>query len=185
MGFHEIKTSEEVAPNLVPMVDIMFLLLLFFMLNADMSQKELEDVVSPLARAAIKDDTTQLTPENARITVNIHLSKNAPPRPANATELTYIPDEFWQITMQAVHYSFDVSGLERLKSKLTDMANVKREKASDRNSPSERTLMIRADKQAPYKLIQKVYEQAAQARIYKIEVSAYIPKEEINKRAGG
>ena len=49
MGFKTIKAEEDVSPNLIPMIDIMFLLLLFFMLNADMSQRELEELTPPIA----------------------------------------------------------------------------------------------------------------------------------------
>ena len=47
--------SEHVNPNLIPMIDIMFLLLLFFMLGADMGQRELEEVMLPKA-ASMKED---------------------------------------------------------------------------------------------------------------------------------
>ena len=42
----KIKPSivEEIAPNLIPLVDIMFLLLLFFILGTDMGHRQLEDV---------------------------------------------------------------------------------------------------------------------------------------------
>ena len=64
---HDVE--ESVACNLIPMIDIMFLLLLFFMLNADMSQRELEELTPPIARHALQDDSKQ----NAnRITVNVH-----------------------------------------------------------------------------------------------------------------
>ena len=36
------KEAQHTNPNLIPMIDIMFLLLLFFMLGADMGQRELE-----------------------------------------------------------------------------------------------------------------------------------------------
>ena len=52
--------AEHVNPNLIPMIDIMFLLLLFFMLGADMSQRELEEVPAQvqmaLAHAAAGED---------------------------------------------------------------------------------------------------------------------------------
>src|SRR5688572_2770926 len=52
------EAEESVACNLIPMIDIMFLLLLFFMLGADMSQRELEDVELPKADMVKKDDPT-------------------------------------------------------------------------------------------------------------------------------
>src|SRR5437870_8595879 len=58
------------APNLVPMIDIMFLLLLFFMLGADMSQRELEEVELPKADQ-VKDDTKEQNGGSKRTNVNI------------------------------------------------------------------------------------------------------------------
>ena len=46
---HGPSVKEDVTANLIPMIDIMFLLLLFFMLGADMSQRELAELVLPLA----------------------------------------------------------------------------------------------------------------------------------------
>ena len=47
--FRGPEVQEEIPCNLIPMIDIMFLLLLFFMLGADMGQRELEDVILPKA----------------------------------------------------------------------------------------------------------------------------------------
>ena len=41
------SVKEDVTCNLIPMVDIMFLLLLFFILGADMSQREQADLILP------------------------------------------------------------------------------------------------------------------------------------------
>ena len=43
------SSESEISPNLVPMIDIMFLLLLFFMLSADMSQHDQEELKLPQA----------------------------------------------------------------------------------------------------------------------------------------
>src|SRR5687767_321286 len=67
----ELKTSEEVAPNLIPMVDIMFLLLLFFMLGADMGHRELEKVALPTAKS-IKEDKEVPGQKIERLTINVY-----------------------------------------------------------------------------------------------------------------
>src|SRR5262245_33417863 len=51
-----IEAEESVACNLIPMIDIMFLLLLFFMLSADMVTKELENVTLPKEMEQAKQD---------------------------------------------------------------------------------------------------------------------------------
>ena len=52
-GFKVPETEESVGCNLIPMIDIMFLMLLFFMLGADMTQRELADVKLPKADQAV------------------------------------------------------------------------------------------------------------------------------------
>src|SRR5258705_11018816 len=69
----KIKIAEDVAPNLVPMIDIMFLLLVFFMLSADMSNRELEEVVLPKALSVKEDKANDKKDESAkRLTVNVY-----------------------------------------------------------------------------------------------------------------
>ncbi len=68
--------QEDVQCNLIPMIDIMFLLLLFFMLSADMGQREFADVILPQAdqvkggpqgkeRRRVHDDQHLPPPESA------------------------------------------------------------------------------------------------------------------------
>ena len=67
----KMAVQEEVAPNLIPMIDIMFLLLLFFMLSADMGQRELEEVTLPKAMS-VKEDTATKGKSNQRLTINVY-----------------------------------------------------------------------------------------------------------------
>src|SRR5262245_3458216 len=62
--------EDTVGCNLIPMIDIIFLLLLFFMLSADMSSRELEDL--QLAEAdQVKEDKNEKGQEGTT-TVNVH-----------------------------------------------------------------------------------------------------------------
>ena len=63
--------AEHVNPNLIPMIDIMFLLLLFFMLGADMGQRELEEVMLPKA-ASMKEDKENKEKDKNRLTINVY-----------------------------------------------------------------------------------------------------------------
>src|SRR4249920_339440 len=60
--------SDYTNPNLIPMIDIMFLLLLFFMLGADMGQRELEEVMLPKA-SSMKEDKEK---DKNRLTINVY-----------------------------------------------------------------------------------------------------------------
>src|SRR5262245_65168899 len=73
MGRHKnkVKTEEELNPNLIPMIDIMFLLLLFFMLGADMGQRELEEVMLPKAMS-MKEDKEKKEKDKNRLTINVY-----------------------------------------------------------------------------------------------------------------
>ena len=64
----QAQTEDSVYMNVIPMVDIMFLLLLFFMLTADFGGRELEEVL--LSRgASIKEDKQ----DEAKDRVNINV----------------------------------------------------------------------------------------------------------------
>ena len=177
MAFKEIKAMEEVSPNLIPMIDIMFLLLLFFMLNADMSQRELEELTPPIARHSDKDN-----PKDApgRITVNIHHDIDVD-CPLYKNGDVCRNDAHWRISVSGRRYTLDKDGMTRLGTTLFELAKSKNPNPSDPTSASEQTLIIRADRTAPYGHVQKVMEQAGAARIYKVEVGAGLPKEDANK----
>jgi biopolymer transport protein ExbD len=178
MAFKEIKVQEEISPNLIPMIDIMFLLLLFFMLNADMSQRELEELTPPLATHSSKDDP-KLTP--GRITVNIHHDL-AVDCPLYKNQDVCRNEAHWRISVAGRRYTLDKDGMARLGATLFELGKSKNPNPSDPQSISEQTLIIRADRTAPYGHVQKVMEQTGAARIYRVEVGAGLPKEAANKQ---
>ena len=179
MGFKTIKAEEDVSPNLIPMIDIMFLLLLFFMLNADMSQRELEELTPPIATHASLDDSKQ----NAnRITVNVHHDaddKANPKCPPFVNGEVCRNDAHWHISMSGRRYDFTKEGMNKLAQALTELGKANIEDPA--KGISGRNLIIRADRTAPYSYVQKVLEAAGTAKVYKIEVGAGLPKEELNK----
>ena len=59
--------QDEAKPNLTPMIDMTFLLVVFFMLTIDLSQKEYVALELPYARAGIEDKETPIP----RLTVNL------------------------------------------------------------------------------------------------------------------
>src|SRR5262250_3420987 len=66
-----VGEAQHVNPNLIPMIDIMFLLLLFFMLGADMGQRELEEVMLPKA-ASMKEDKENKEKDKNKLTINVY-----------------------------------------------------------------------------------------------------------------
>ena len=61
------KVQEDVEMEMTPMIDCVFLLMIFFVLVIDLSQQELEDLILPKAEYAVPDDKP---PENRPI-INI------------------------------------------------------------------------------------------------------------------
>src|SRR5437867_13406542 len=66
-----LQIQEDVSPNLMPMIDIMFLLLLFFMLGADMGQRELEEVMLPKA-LSMKEEKENKEKDKNKLTINVY-----------------------------------------------------------------------------------------------------------------
>jgi biopolymer transport protein ExbD len=159
-----LSVQEDLAPNLIPMVDIMFLLLLFFMLSADMGQRQLEDVKLPKATAATVDKEI-----NDRLTINVfHAPRISCPIYAGKA-----------ICREARHWRTNVAGRE-FPDTVALAAYLKRQ-APLENAParvSERKVMIRVDSGAPYGLAQQAMNACAESGLYKIVVGAAVPPKE-------
>lgn len=191
MGFKSIKVEEEMGANLVPMIDIMFLLLLFFMLNADMSQRDLEEVTTPIANQAQEDKADEGAD---RITCNVFYEN---PGKDGAPVGGIVDWPRWKISVGGKHFQPlnppDTPGghpipreseLKKLQDILHELSHAKREyleNPNDAKSPSKRGMLIRADRGAPWGAIQRALERAAMAGIYRTEVAVQIEKSSIKK----
>ena len=170
----KLLLQEDVSPNLIPMIDIMFLLLLFFMLGADMGQRELAEVVLPDADKA-KEEKKEIPPEG-RVTVNVYH------RPVTSLYPCPDYDAKGRVCRNHDHWLIGIKGKEyttaTLKKPLDDFANQKREAtppAPGMKPLSQSFVMVRADNKAPFGFVQRVIEACAAAGLYKIEVGAAKP----------
>jgi biopolymer transport protein ExbD len=179
MATSKPSITEDVTPNLIPMIDIMFLLLLFFMLGADMGQRELEDVKLPDARMATKDPPRAPSQQDDRLTINIyHRYANEVACAAYAAHRTCREASHWRTGIRGDDYT----DYGRLVAKLQAEAKG----APDPKNPnvSARRVMIRADAAAPFGLVQRAMNACALVRIYKLECgAAEPPKEPAQKKA--
>lgn len=168
-GKKKHKVEEDVSPNLIPMIDIMFLLLLFFMLGADMGQRELEDVMLPKA-STVKEDKDNKDGKVDRITLNVYHEPTVK-CPVYSKGAVCREDRHWRVGMRGRDFT-DPEKLYGMLKKEADMA-----RGADPKNPtvSERKVMIRADGKSPYGLAQKSMNVCAKAGIYKIEVGAARP----------
>ena len=166
--------EENVACNLIPMIDIMFLLLLFFMLGADMSARELEDVVLPKADQVAEESKLKTEGGGTRTTVNVfhrHSTTGVADCPAFTSGQVCRNLDHWQIAIRANYYTLDT-----ITGALDEDAKVEVEEVKDGKPLSKREVQIRADENAPYGYIQKVIESCAKVGIYKISVAAARPE---------
>src|SRR5258707_296322 len=168
--------EESISPNLIPMIDIMFLLLLFFMLSADMSQRELEEVVLPQANQ-VKDDSKIKIGDEVTTNINIHHST-----PKGVTCAIYSNGG---VCREVAHWLWAIRGhdytIATIKDQLQVEAQLHMEAVKDGKANkvlSALKILIRAERGAPYGDVQKVIELCGTAGIYKIEVAAAKPTEE-------
>jgi len=170
MGKHRLPPlKEDISPNVVPMIDIMFLLLLFFMLGADMSQRESVEVVLPVAdqvKETIDDRDRRET------TVNVHPDGTQNEAIFNDVRESRDP-KYWKISMRGISYT-----IEELKTQLKIEAEEFLEPDVDKEAGKRLSrvhLLIRAERNAPFGLVQKVIETAGSVGMYRVEIAGNKP----------
>lgn len=153
--------QEELSPNLIPLVDIMFLLLLFLMLGADMGQRQFETVILPVA-SEVKEDKD--VDKGGTTIVNVYHKFDGPCK--NYKD--------GGICAERAHWSIGIRGQDytpaSIATQIKQEADMNRDKTNV--ALSERKVMIRADQAALYEYVQKVIEACALAGLYKIEIGA-------------
>jgi len=152
------KDKSDAPPemDMTPMIDVVFQLIIFFMLITDMTQKELEELYLPKAKVAAADKPNPL---EIRPIINVLADGTVWVK----RELYYDPakdDKF-----------------NRLKEYLARMAKQMPKKPIFPGSPllvPDNPLLIRADQSTPAKYIQKVMELCGGAgiQIWKVELAA-------------
>src|SRR5262245_3378975 len=157
------------------MIDIMFLLLLFFMLGPDMSQRALEEVVLPQA-SAVKDDEN-VRSEEGTTTINVHHGFAAcgvhGRKDAAGHDLVCREVDHWRVAIRSRDYTPDT-----MRAELQSEADASLEDQIDPQAGkrlSKRRVMVRADRLAPFGLVQKIIETCGAVGLYQVEVGAAQP----------
>ena len=142
------REATEVKMDMTPMIDVVFLMIIFFMIVSDMSQQDLADITLPMAEQAVDDKT-----EEGRMIVNIY------------------PDGGIEIKKVRYNTLDDSNAVNALRSYLASEVS-KGEK--DAQGLSERALLIRADKETKFKEVQKVMRICGEngILIYKVQLAA-------------
>ncbi len=167
----KVALQEPVQPNLVPMVDIMFLLLLFFILGADMTQREMADLVLPYADQVKENPPVRVGDE---LIVNIQHSQDIKCA-VNAQGRVCREQDHWVLVIRGHEYT-KAAALEFLKEYANEPARLEKEIDPQAGKLlSGLKVIIRGDRLAPYGDVNKVVELCGQANVYKIEVGAAQP----------
>ena len=138
----------ELEMDMTPMIDIVFQLIIFFMIVSDMSQQDLAELVLPMADMAIDDEA-----EPGRMIVNI------------------LPNGEIEIKRNRYGTLSNKDAENALRAYLlTEVQKGER----DADNLSERSLLVRADKQTQFKEVQKVMAICGETgiQIYKVHLAA-------------
>jgi biopolymer transport protein ExbD len=167
----QVQTESAISPNLVPMVDIMFLLLLFLMVGADMGQRELEDVHLPIA-SSVKEDPQAAEP---RLTLNVYHSCEEPCA-AFATRPYLCGDRsHWAIGIKGQDFHDEAPLTAFLAGEVATDLERRGEPAWSGHGPRPDCrlhVMIRADQAALYEQVQRAMTSCALSGIDKVEIGA-------------
>jgi len=141
--------ATEVDMDMTPMIDIVFLMIIFFIIVSDMSQQDLAELTLPLAEQAVNDQA-----EEGRMIINV------------------LKDGHLEIKREAYETLDDPITVSALRAYLA------REVAKGEKDPgttfSSRPLLVRADKETKFKEVQKVMRICGELgiQIYKVHLAA-------------
>lgn len=141
----DVYREKEKGMNMTPMIDVVFLLVIFFMIITDLTQQELEALSLPEADMAQKDENTL----EKRMVVNI--------------------DEEGHYIVRRNDRGMVDDCLNQIRKELTAAAVFY---PREENGCSRRPILIRADTKTTFKYIQKVMQLCGeeQIKIDKIEL---------------
>ena len=151
------KPKDELTdpPNfdMTPMIDIVFQLIIFFMIVIDLSQQDLEDLVLPMSKTAMEDEA-----EEGRLYVNVNRKGE------------YI------MKRQAL----TLNDLETQLKLLVDKPRPNNLPVRDKMGLAERPILIRADMVSEFKHIQKIMYICGKEglKIWKVNLAAGQAKKE-------
>ena len=156
MNINKHDAQTEMEMNMTPMIDVVFLLIIFFMIITDLTQQDLEELKLPEARSAIEDKPD---PKVVRPIINIPQTG----RMIAKKEVKYDPEE-------------DGDDMSRLERYLADQSSMMPKKMDDEVGVPlpDNPLMIRADKFTEFKYIQRIMEICGKKgiQIWKLELGA-------------
>ena len=141
--------AEKAEVNMTPMIDVVFLLLIFFMVVVDLTQQDLADLTLPLAFTAQQDKSND---EDKRYIVNV--------------------DKRGFIMYKGKDYT--LSELKQLLNRLKRHYGKYKDFGKPPNivKASELFVLVRADKDTPWQHVQWIMTIMAEEKLYKLQFGA-------------
>ena len=162
---HDPETDMEM--NMTPMIDVVFLLIIFFMVITDMTQQDLEDLTLPVA---VKADPDKPKPGEMRPVVNINIDGTVKVK----REKIFDPEASDQFKKLKAYLADSAAKMEK--------EHFNKEAGTGPLIPAN-ALLVRADQNTPFKYVQKVMELCGLEgiQIWKVQLAASEPPENANK----
>jgi biopolymer transport protein ExbD len=158
MNLNKHDAQTEMSMNMTPMIDVVFLLIIFFMIITDLTQQELEDIQLPVA---MQCDPDKPNPDEWRPIVNIDTTGRMVIR---------------RIEVFNPEADDGMVELERNLSMIADRMKKKMDNELGVILPDD-PLLIRADENTAFKWVQKIMEKCGKEdiRIWKLQLAAKEP----------
>ena len=154
MKLMKTNSDQPVEMDMTPMIDVVFQLIIFFVLITDMSQSELEELKLPIAKNAVQDKPD---PKVVRPVLNI------------------LPDGT-MITKRRELYDPEKDEMTEVERYLADQARLMPKKKDETVGVDlpDNPLLIRADRNTEFKYIQKIMEVCGKKgiQIWKLQLAA-------------
>jgi biopolymer transport protein ExbD len=162
-----VRAEENLSCNVIPLIDIMFLLLLFLMVGADMGQREWAELVLPQASHA--DASEPVSARDTRIVNVCGVGGGA----ASHDPRGLRDAAAWTYSMGGRDYTLDgLAAQLELEARERAEAGASGETA---RALSRLTVLVRADRDAPYGMMQRLLTTCGELGIYRVEVAAAVP----------
>ena len=148
----KFMNTDESEMDMTPMIDIVFLLLIFFMVVTDLTQKDLANLTLPLAHMAVQDKADD--PDD-RVIFNVDKSGYIlyKAKPVNLDELGSI--------LRNRKDAYDLKMKRAGKTGLEDLPGG--------GKASKLYVLLRADKETPWQHVQWLMTVMAEQKLYKMQ----------------
>jgi biopolymer transport protein ExbD len=161
MNLNKHDSETEMEMNMTPMIDVVFLLIIFFMIITDLTQQDLEDLELPVAVEATEDKPD---PDEVRPVLNI------------------MYDGEIIVKRQTVFDPEQPDDYQEVERYLTDQSRQMPKERDDKLGVDlpDNPLLIRADQVTEFAAIQEVMARCGKKgiQIWKVQLAAAQPEDE-------